>query len=111
MPWNHEWVPPEVAFYIHTPDDEDIPVFHAYKNNEWNHRLSYWYTLHDGSYLDADDQDISHLEFDIRSFPTYDVSMDHQDIMQCAYDNALCTIEDVMIYIEPTSPGTTDAKH
>ena len=110
MPWKHEWVPPEVAFYIQTPDDEDIPVFHAYKDNNYCERLCYWYTLHDGSHLDADDQDISHLEFDIRSFPTYNESMDHQAIMQCAYDNALCTIEDVFIHIEQAHRGS-DAKH
>ena len=106
MPWKHEWVPPEVAFYIHTPDDEDIPVFHAYKDNDHCERLCYWYTLHGEAQLDTDDQDISHLEFDIRIFPTYDISMEHQDIMQSAYDTNLCTIEDVFLCVETAHRGT-----
>jgi hypothetical protein len=113
MPWKHEWVEPEVAFVCHqwvsgpTPNERTlhyIDVYHAYKDDNWGERLSYWYTLHDGDpanhppHISGTDHTV--FEFDIRSFPTYDDSLGHRDIMQQAIDKNLCTIEDVMIYIE-----------
>ena len=100
MPWKHEWVEPEVAFQVAiqvgTQNWKDINVYHVYKDNNVNARLTYWYTLCDGT----SDGDSDSLEFDIRSFPTYDESWDHHRIMQTAIDTSLCTIEDVFIYIE-----------
>tara|TARA_R100000988_G_scaffold88793_1_gene52098 strand:+ start:3434 stop:3820 length:387 start_codon:yes stop_codon:yes gene_type:complete len=124
MPWKHEWVQPDLAFTVTkfkpTTKTERASlwiyqVFHAYKNDDYNERLSYWYTLHDGDPANhppaMSDVDHTYFEFDIRDFPTYDHSMDydkhgHQVIMQQALDADLCTIEDVFLHIEKAQRGT-----
>jgi hypothetical protein len=119
MPWKHEWVPPEEAFEIRMqcteqqvqnhcdahPDNDrrdfdangglQLVVYHAYKDDNACERLCWWYTLCDGT----SGQDRSDLEFDIRDFPTFTEDLDHQTIMQSAYDNGLFTINDVFITI------------
>tara|TARA_R100000234_G_scaffold119896_1_gene104222 strand:+ start:1102 stop:1470 length:369 start_codon:yes stop_codon:yes gene_type:complete len=118
MPWKHEWVDPELAFTCHKftkmkgaqySQCTYIPVYRAYKDDNYNEPLSYWYTLHDG----APETDTNHasnhhgiFDFDIRDFPNYDETLSHQHIIQTAIDQELCTIEDVMIYIQPTNRGS-----
>jgi hypothetical protein len=119
MPWKHEWVEPELAFTVtkYTPGSKAksaalwiYQVFHAYKNDNYNERLSYWYTLHDGDPAnhppEMSDLDHTYFEFDIRDFPTYDDSLEHNEIIQLAIDRELCTIEDVFIHIEKAHRGT-----
>lgn len=118
MPWETNWIPPELAFKCHHFVQfkgaryrhlQYINVYHCYKNDDHDNRLTYWYTLGDG--LDSWGDPTHVHNFDIRTFPTYDATLSHQQIMQLAIDRGLCTIEDIIIYIEPTSPGATNAKH
>ena len=109
MPWKHEWVDPEVAFQVvvtkpSTPTSAasvwPYDVYHVYKDDNYNERLSYWYTLHsgydpDGTYAA---QDTTHYHFDIREVPTYNEDMRHVDILD------LCTIEDCFIHFERAHP-------
>ena len=118
MPWKHEWVDPELAFkcstYSPSTGRKTIRVYLSYKDENWAEPLDYHYTLHDGKpQTDTSHASNAHgiFDFDIRDFATYDESLTHHQIMQAAIDQELCTIEDIMIYIEPTSPGQTDAKH
>jgi hypothetical protein len=119
MPWKHEWVDPEFAFQVVVTKPSTktkaasvwpYNVYHAYKDNNWNERLSYWYTLHDGDPANhpphISNVDHTVFEFDIRTFPTYHEGMSHNYIMQLAIDRELCTIEDVMIYIQPINRGS-----
>ena len=115
MPWKHEGVDPEVAFRIvitkpSTPTKAasvwPYDVYHVYKNDNYAERLSYWYTLHsgydpDGTYTA---QDTTHYHFDIRDVPTYDQSLNHQDILDLAIKRGLVTIEDCFIYFERAHP-------
>ena len=107
MPWKHQWVEPEIAFLCTTQDKgrpSTITVYHAYKENDYYERLCWWYTLHDGDpashppHISGTDHTV--FEFDIRTFPTYDKTLDHRTIFQQAVDQKLCTIEDVFIYIQ-----------
>ena len=109
MPWINKYIEPDLAFKCHKwtkmkgaqyAQVHFIEVYHAYKNNDYHNRLQYWYTLHNGVGLDVETWDISHLEFDIRDLPTFDESLTHQEILQQAIDNNLCTIEDVFIHIQ-----------
>ena len=108
MPWKHEWVEPELAFkcstYSKTNGRKTINVYHTYKDHEHDERLTYWYTLGDG--LDSWDDPTTIHNFDIRDFPTYDETLSHRHIMQLAIDRQLCTIEDVLIYIQPINRGS-----
>ena len=113
MPWKTEWIPPELAFmctrFIQLKGAlyktaQTIKVYHCYKNNEHDARLTYWYTLGNG--LDSWGDPTNVHNFDIRDFPTYDETLSHQQIMQAAIDQDLCTIEDIMIYIQPINRGS-----
>ena len=121
MPWKHEWVDPEIAFQVvvtkpSTPTKAasvwPYEVYHVYKDDNWNERLSYWYTLHDGYDTNGhfSDNDTTNYEFDIREFPTYHEELEHQHIIQLAIDRELVTIEDCFIYIQPLNRGS-NAKH
>ena len=115
MPWKHEWVDPEVAFQVvvtkpSTPTSAasvwPYDVYHVYKDDNYNERLSYWYTLHsgydpDGTYTA---QDTTHYHFDIREVPTYNEDMRHVDILDLAIRSGLCTIEDCFIHCERAHP-------
>ena len=115
MPWKHEWVEPEVAFQIvitkpSTPTDAasvwPYDVYHVYNNDDYDERLSYWYTLHsgydpDGTYTA---QDTTHYHFDIREVHTYDINLPHEDVLNLAIAQGLCTIEDCFIYFERAHP-------
>lgn len=58
MPYNHEWVPPEIFL-----SRKGVDVYHAYKDDDVsNGALTYWYTL----YPDEDGKD-----FDVRELPTW----------------------------------------
>ena len=92
MPWINKYIEPDLAFKCHKwtkmkgaqyAQVHFIEVYHAYKNNDYHNRLQYWYTLHNGVGLDVETWDIS-----------------HQEILQQAIDNNLCTIEDVFIHIQ-----------
>jgi hypothetical protein len=113
MPWNTEWIEPKLAFQVvkHKPSSVTeaasvwpYNVYHCYKNNDADHRLTYWYTLGNG--LDSWGDPTHVHNFDIRDFPTYDETLSHQQIMQAAIDQDLCTIEDIMIDIQPLNRGT-----
>ena len=113
MPWQHTWVEPEVAFQVAiqvgTQNWKDINVYHTYKDDDWNERLTWWYTLHDGQpQTDTTHASNAHgiFDFDIREFPTYDESWDHHRILQTAIDTNLCTIEDIFIHTEKAHRGT-----
>jgi len=115
MPWKHEWVDPEVAFQVVVtkPSTQTsaasvwpYDVYHVYKDDNYNERLSYWYTLHsgydpDGTYTA---QDTTHYHFDIREVPTYNEDMRHVDILDLAIRSGLCTIEDCFIHFERAHP-------
>lgn len=60
MPYATFWVPPDVALVHH-----GIPVYHAYREDDYDDPLTYWYTLNPHS---TDDDDF----FDIRDFPVDD---------------------------------------
>ena len=115
MPWKHEWVDPEVAFQIviTKPSTTTKPasvwpynVYHVYKDENYNERLCYWYTLHDG--FDPDGtytaRQTTHYHFDIREVPTYDINLRHEDVLQLAIKRGLVTIEDCFIYFERAHP-------
>ena len=108
MPWKHKWVEPKLAFTCSPSNNPDgrktINVYHTYKNHEHDERLTYWYTLGDG--LDSWDDPTHVHDFDIRDFPTYHQTLSHQQIMQAAIDQDLCTIEDILIYIQPITQGS-----
>ena len=113
MPWKHEWVDPELAFkcstYSPSTGRKTIRVYLAYKDDNWAEPLDYHYTLHDGKpQTDTTYANNRHgiFDFDIRDFPTYHDDLTHQHIMQLAIDRQLCTIEDVMIYIQPINRGS-----
>ena len=117
MPWQVKWIPPELAFTCHHfvqidgaryKQRRNINVYHCYKNEEPENRLTYWYTLGDG--LDSWGDPTNVHNFDIRNFATYDKTLSHQQIMQAAIDRELCTIEDIMIYIHQVDRGN-NAKH
>ena len=112
MPWKYEWVEPELAFtcspYDSTNNPGKINVYHTYKDNEIDNRLTYWYTLGNG--LDSWGDSTRVHDFDIRDFPTFNQTMSHQQIMQAAINQNLCTIEDIMIYIQPINRGS-NANH
>ena len=115
MPWKHEWIDPEIAFQIvitkpSTPTQAasvwPYDVYHVYNNDDYDERLSYWYTLHsgydpDGTYTA---QDTTHYHFDIRDVPTYDEDLRHEDVLQLAIKRGLVTIEDCFIYFERAHP-------
>lgn len=118
MPWKTEWRPPELAFTCHKftrmkgaqyAQCHYVKVYLAYKDADWDLPYDYIYTLHDGSPGTTKAHASNRhgiFDFDIRDFATYDESLTHQQIMQAAIDQELCTIEDVMIYIQPTNRGS-----
>ncbi len=55
MPYQTEWVDPEVFHVVN-----GTPVYHTYKDGDWNRRMSYWYTLDPTS--EDDDFDIRDLD-------------------------------------------------
>lgn len=58
MPYDQYWVPPDIAV-VH----RGSPVYHTYKNDEYDCINEYWYTLDPGATEDDG------LVFDIREFP------------------------------------------
>tara|TARA_A100001391_G_scaffold205404_2_gene205791 strand:- start:1533 stop:1877 length:345 start_codon:yes stop_codon:yes gene_type:complete len=113
MPWKHEWVDPEIAFVCTLNSDPEpaiVHVYHAYKDDNWIERLSYWYTLHDGYDTNGrfSSNDTSHYEFDIRDVPTYHENQSHRHILQLAIDRGLVTIEDCFIYIQKVNNAPHD---
>ena len=117
MPWRTKWVKPKLAFKCHRfvrfaraqyKHRQAINVYHCYKDDDHDQRLTYWYTLGDG--LDSWGDPTHIHNFDLRDFPTYDETLSHQQIMQTAIDQELCTIEDIMIEIQPIDRSST-TKH
>ena len=53
-----QYVEPEVAFEVTDPEDRTWIIYHVYKNNMMDERLTFWYT--------ADISESEDNEFDIR---------------------------------------------
>jgi hypothetical protein len=69
MPYKTEWVEPDVFhMYIHPVTKAETVVYHAYKDNDADEVLSYWYALYTGE-EDFDEG----IEFDVRELPHYRV--------------------------------------
>ena len=62
-----------------------VPVYHVYKGTEYPTALVYWYTFDE--YEDPDN------EFDIRTLPTYDPDLRHEDVLGLAFYRDLVRIE------------------
>ena len=60
-----------------------VPVYHVYKNDNSNNRMTYWYTL------DQDEED--EFEFDIRLLPNFEENSiyEHDNLLQYALDHKL----------------------
>jgi hypothetical protein len=76
MPWQHTYVPPQLAFNV-LRGNEVFPVYHVYKEQNLTERLSYWYTF---------DFREDVYPFDVRDLPEFD-DADHQRTVQTAIDN------------------------
>lgn len=68
----YAWVDPDVVL-----EHSEVTIFYAYKEDDYNQRLSYWYTV------DVGEQST----FDIRDLPEYDPDLPHEDILCRAIDN------------------------
>ena len=62
-----------------------IPVYHVYAGTNYPEHLTYWYTF--------DECENPENEFDIRSLPTYDADLRHEDVLGLAFYRDLVRIE------------------
>jgi len=69
-----QWVEPELFF-----EHDGIRVYHAYKEGDWQNRLSYHYTL--------DPCDEEGGVFDVRTLPGYEEEADHRRLIATAIDS------------------------
>ena len=119
--WLKTYVPPEEAFEVRIQCTEEqiqrhcdaapendrrdfddrgglqVSVYHVYKNDELNNRLTYWYTF---DRLEGNDN-----PFDIRALPTWNYSesaMFHDNFLQEALDRGLVRIENNQLVHTPT---------
>ena len=94
MPYLNVYSAPALAFKVTQPltavtldktkttvFDLELDVYHVYKNDNLNERMTYWYTL------DFDEND--EFEFDIRMLPNFKEIYEHADLLQYALDHKL----------------------
>lgn len=75
MPYQTEWVDPELFL-----EHEGVKVFHAYKENEADEALQYWYAV-------EDDDDPDGIQFDVRNFDGWDHDREnHAELIRNAID-------------------------
>ena len=58
MPYRQEYIEPETAFEVTTPEDVTWTIYHTYGGNDIDSRRTFWYT--------TDIEEDEHFEFDIR---------------------------------------------
>ena len=73
MPYYTSWSPPDLV--IDLGDGEC--VYHAYKDQDFDHRLEYWYT--------TDPDEDSRFEFDVRELSCYDPTLTHKAMIEEAH--------------------------
>lgn len=79
----YAWVEPDVAV-----EHNGVTIYHTYKEDDYNQRLFYWYTVDQGE----------SSSFDIRDLPEYDRTLSHEDILRRAIDNkSLLLMEEIEI--------------
>lgn len=74
MPYRNDWVPNEV-FLAH----KNVVIYHAYKDDDFAHRLVYWYCL------GPDDNEYE--SFDIRELQSWSAYCSHEDILKTAIES------------------------
>ncbi len=90
------YVVPEQAFVIKHQNGCSVPVYHCYKATHYPDPLVYWYTF--------DYQEDPQHDFDIRTLPTYDPDLRHDDIVALAFKRNLVELVGVRLTINP-KPG------
>ena len=61
-----KWVESELAASAIYNDEEEVWVYHTYKNDQFDERLEYWFAMN--RYEEGE------TDFDIREWPSYDSS-------------------------------------
>lgn len=63
MPYEYKWIEPEVAVH-----HRDITVFHTYRDNEADQRMSFWFVIDTDDLCEIED---SSNYFDVRTLPEW----------------------------------------
>ena len=77
---------PEIAFSVISSDGTEWSIFHVYKDNRLDNRMTYWYT--------TDEYEREQFEFDIRTIDIISNNTTHKQQLQYALDKGIAIIKD-----------------